>query len=259
MFGPLVLASFLAFASVVSSTGILLPLYVWPEDDSTWAPVYNAVSSHPDILFQIIVNPDSGPGDSAYPDENIIAGVAKLNSYDNVQVLGYIPTNYAERDISEVIDDISIYSKWSSNKSKNITVSGIFFDEAPNTNDADKISYMQSVSKSAKSGCLSTVVFNPGATLEDGSADGYFEAADLIVEFENSYSAWTTNIPANKFSSSKNYSKDAIILYSAPMTLDYEAVVQEAQSMGLGAAYLTNTDNYMSVETVQKVAASFVQ
>lgn len=118
---------------------------------------------------------------------------------------------------------------------------------------------MKSASTSAKDSSLSTVVFNPGTALEEGSADGYFQAADLIVEFENSYSEWTTKIPANQFSSSKHYAKDAIILYSAPMEADYKAVVQEAQSMGLGAAYLTNTDNYMSVKTVQKVAASFVQ
>lgn len=65
--------------------------------------------------------------------------------------------------------------------------------------------------------------------------------------------------PSEAVSSSKDYSKDVIILYSAPLDTDYEAVVQEAQVMGLGAAYLTNGDNYMSVDTVLKVAASFNQ
>lgn len=257
MFGLVILSVFLAFASIVSSTGILIPLYIWPEDDSTWAPVFNAITAYPDFQFQIIVNPDSGPGKEAYPDENIIAGIAKLNSHDNVHVIGYIHTEYAERDISEVESEISTYSKWASYKAKNITVSGIFFDEAPNANDATKISYMQSISASAKSSDLSKVVFNPGATLENGSADEYFKAADLIVEFENSYSEWTTRIPAQQFSSSEHYAKDAIILYNAPTTADYRVVVQEAQNLGLGAAYLTNTDDYTSVTTVKKVAASF--
>lgn len=257
MLGLTILSAFLAFVSLVSSTSILVPLYVWPEDDSSWAPVFNAISSFPDVQFQVIVNPNSGPGETAYPDENIIAGVAKLNNHDNVQVIGYVHTEYAERDISVIESQVSIYSKWASYKAKNITVSGIFFDEAPRTNDAAKISYMQTVSALAKSSDLSTVVFNPGTTLEAGSVDEYFKAADLIVEFENSYSTWTTCIPAEQFSSSKHYAKDAIILYSAPETADYRAVVREAQSMGLGAAYLTSTDNYMSVETVTKVAASF--
>lgn len=64
MLGLAILSAIIAFASLVSSTGILIPLYVWPEDDTTWEPVYTAVAAHPDILFQVIINPDSGPGDS---------------------------------------------------------------------------------------------------------------------------------------------------------------------------------------------------
>lgn len=54
-----------SMASTVFSTGIIIPLYVWPTDESTWSPVYNAISSHPNIQFQVIVNPDSGPGDTS--------------------------------------------------------------------------------------------------------------------------------------------------------------------------------------------------
>lgn len=58
----------LAMASVVSSTSILLPLYQWPTDNSTWSAVYEAASAHPAIQFQVIVNPDNGPGgDSKKP------------------------------------------------------------------------------------------------------------------------------------------------------------------------------------------------
>ncbi|KAJ5380679.1 Spherulation-specific family 4 [Penicillium cataractarum] len=246
----------LSMASAVSSTGIIIPLYVWPTDDSTWAPVYNAISSHPNIEFQVIVNPDSGPGDTSYPDENLITGVSTLNSYDNVQVIGYIPTNYAERAQAEVNSQIAAYSGWSSYKAKNISVSGIFFDEAPRTNDNTTISYMQSISTTAKSSNLNMVVFNPGTKLEEGSAAEYFKAADLIVEFEKSYSEWTSAIPANEFSSSETYCKDAIIVHSAPMTADYRAVVQDAQSMGLGAVYLTSSDDYMSLDSVATLAAA---
>ncbi|KAJ5168633.1 Cell surface spherulin 4-like protein [Penicillium canariense] len=248
----------IAMASAVSATGILIPLYIWPADDSTWRPVYNAISSYPDILFQVIVNPDSGPGGTTYPDENLITGVAKLNSYDNVQVIGYVATDYAERDFSEVDSQISTYSGWSAYTTKNITVSGIFFDEAPSTNDDTKISYMQGISATAKSSNLNTVIFNPGTKLEPGSATEYFKAADLIVEFEKSYSAWLSAIPANEFSANGTYYKDAVILYGAPLKANYDDVIHEAQTMGLGAAYLTESDDYMSVDTVPKVAASFV-
>lgn len=103
-------------------------------------------------------------------------------------------------------------------------------------------------------------MFNPGTTLEEGSAAEHFKAADLIiVEFGKSYSKWIFIIPANEFSSSETYGKDAIIVYSASLTADYGAVVREAQSMGLGAVYLTSSDDYMSIDTVLKVAASFAQ
>jgi hypothetical protein len=68
-FQPIMLFSYilgaLSLTSLVSSTGILLPLYSWPEDDSTWSPVYEAATAHPDILFQVIINPSSGPGDTS--------------------------------------------------------------------------------------------------------------------------------------------------------------------------------------------------
>jgi hypothetical protein len=59
------LGTALAMALAVSSTGIIIPLYVWPTDDSTWSPVYEAVLAHPNIGFQVIINPDSGPGNTS--------------------------------------------------------------------------------------------------------------------------------------------------------------------------------------------------
>lgn len=182
-----------------------------------------------------------------------------MNSYHNIQVIGYIATNYAEREQAEVNSQIALYSGWSSYTAKNISVSGMFFDEASHTNDNTKISYMQSISAKAKSRNLNTVVFNPRTTLEIGSATEYFKAADMIVEFEKTYSEWTSAIPANEFSSSDNYENDAIIIHSAPPTADYKAVVQKAQSMGLGALYLTSSDDYKPIDTLPKLAASFVQ
>lgn len=59
-----ILGSALALASVVSSTSILLPLYEWPTDNTTWSPVFEAATAHPHINFKVIVNPNTGPGDT---------------------------------------------------------------------------------------------------------------------------------------------------------------------------------------------------
>jgi hypothetical protein len=58
-----IIATALAWACAVSSMAILLPLYIWPSGD-VWDPVYDAIASHPNIPFYVIINPSSGPGDS---------------------------------------------------------------------------------------------------------------------------------------------------------------------------------------------------
>ncbi|KAJ5928795.1 Spherulation-specific family 4 [Penicillium verhagenii] len=248
-----------ASSTASPSTCILLPLYIWPTDNTTWGPVFEAASDNPDINFKVIVNPDSGPGDTTYPETEYITAIAQLNSYDNVVVLGYIPTEYATRAVSDVETDISTYSGWAAYTEKNITISGIFFDEAPRTDDTSLISYMTEVADNARSHSMNTIVFNPGTKLEEGAVNGYFDAADLIVEFENSYDTWVDAVPADEFSAVADYSKDAILLYSAPTDANYETVIAEAKEMGLGAAYLTNTDDYKSADTILKVTAALVQ
>ncbi|KAJ5537360.1 Spherulation-specific family 4 [Penicillium frequentans] len=248
-----------ASSTASPSTSILLPLYIWPTDNTTWGPVYEAAAGNPDIEFKVIVNPDSGPGDTTYPESAYITAIAQLNSYDNVVVLGYIPTEYGTRSASDVESDISTYSGWSAYTAKNIAVAGIFFDEAPRTDDTSLISYMTEVADNARSQDLDFIVFNPGTKLEEGAVNGYFDAADLIVEFENSYDAWIDAVPADEFSSTEDYSKDAVLLYSAPTTANYETIIKEAKDMGLGAAYLTNTDDYKSADTILKVTAALVQ
>jgi hypothetical protein len=53
------------FASVaaVCATGVILPLYTWPSDGA-WDPVYDALVAYPEVDFNVIVNPNSGPGNS---------------------------------------------------------------------------------------------------------------------------------------------------------------------------------------------------
>src|SRR2546423_12806063 len=98
----------LFFALPASSLFILLPLYVYPGSDaSAWSAVTAAVAAYPSVQWQIVINPDSGPGSTQYPDSNYIAGISELNSYDNVQTLGYVDTSYTNRAYADVQSDIN--------------------------------------------------------------------------------------------------------------------------------------------------------
>lgn len=64
-----------------------------------------------------------------------------LNTYPNVRTVGYIPTNYGDRAIEDVLDDVATYSGWSTNAS-GVAMHGIFFDEAPHEYSSRVAEYM---------------------------------------------------------------------------------------------------------------------
>jgi hypothetical protein len=103
----------LASVASVSGTGVILPLYTWPSEGA-WDPVYDALAAYPEVDFYVIVNPSSGPGDSSPPASEYVTGVTTLNSYANAHTIGYVRTNWADRDIDDVKQDIDIYSQWAS-------------------------------------------------------------------------------------------------------------------------------------------------
>ena len=98
-----------------------------------------------------MVNPGNGPGPGRLPDANYTREITKLSSHENVRLLGYVPTNYAKRSLSEVRKDIQTYAEWpkaSSNPS--LAVCGIFFDETPQQYDAAALVYLKDLTDVVK-------------------------------------------------------------------------------------------------------------
>jgi hypothetical protein len=252
-----VLLAVLALVSAVRSTGIIIPLYAWPGTDA-WTTVYESIASHPSTPFYLIVNPDTGPGATAYPEEAYITAIAKLNSYSNAHVLGYTYTNHGTRAQTEVENDIATYSNWSTYKGKDISLAGIFFDLTPNGEDQSKLSYFQQLSSTTKNSGLEKVVFNPGVKIL-ADVGKWFAAADLIVEYENTYANWATLTPTEHFSAQANYAKRAIILNQTPVDASIDEIATQAKNLGLGAIYLTYDDNYMGLTSVSKIAVAVSQ
>ncbi|KAL2847861.1 Spherulation-specific family 4 [Aspergillus pseudoustus] len=157
-----------------------------------------------------------------------------------------------------------------------ITLSGIFFDEAPQSSSTSELSYMQEAadyvkSKSTSFAALNTntstpaIVFNPGTA----PATEYFDYATHIVDFESTYTAWLDQQQEDSSSKtaaaviegvdSGDYSQSAIIINSVPQDVDYGAVIDAAVSKGVALVYLTTDFDYKTLESVGKVAAAITE
>lgn len=107
------------------------------------------MEAHPKLNFVVIVNPSSGPGSTAYPEEQYSISIAKLNTYANVRTVGYVRTGYADRNISTVVAEVSTYARWFSSSST-LAMHGIFFDESPHRYSAEAVEYMHLVNQGVK-------------------------------------------------------------------------------------------------------------
>ena len=176
-------------ASAAEPTGIIIPLYTYP--DSTWDSVVRQKNAHPAVPIIAIINPDNGPG--ASQDPNYITGIQKLQS-SGVTVIGYVYTSYALRSASIVAADIDQYKTW-------YNVNGIFFDEMSNISGHE--AYYRNLSDYAKSNGLAFTVGNPGID----TLSSYVGTVDNLIIYENaglpsttSISGWHTDYDKKSFS-----------------------------------------------------------
>ncbi|KAL4925214.1 spherulation-specific family 4 protein [Aspergillus undulatus] len=227
-------------------SSVMFPLYIYPETNSTWGPLYEAIQSHPDLNFLVIVNPQSGPGPGPAPDEAYQLAIRQLDTYPNVQKVGYVRTNYAKRNVSEVLDDIAIYSGWES-QSADLAMAGIFFDEAPHQYVEGTVEYLTRINSAVKeAGGLQgdrTVILNPGVVPDARLAA---PNTDITVTFEQAYDHYKTSQEAELNAEDADRNTWAYIFHSVPVMSegDLESFVDEISHK---AAYLyltTRTDSY---------------
>ncbi|KAF7855979.1 hypothetical protein EAF04_009935 [Stromatinia cepivora] len=166
---------------------ILLPLYIYPIPGA-WDWVTSAISTYPSINFDIIINPNSGPGPiNTFPNANYIDGVASLNAFNNTKLLGYVDTAYMHRSVEEIMAEVDTYKLWSTNKPKDIHISGIFFDDCVSNWNSSTSAFMSKIATHTHAVNF-TVTFNPGV-IADAS---FFNIADNILMVENTYNAATS-------------------------------------------------------------------
>ena len=224
-----------------TSLFILLPLYLYPGTSaSAWSNITDTISAYPKVKWQVIVNPNSGPGTTGpYPaDPNYITAIAKLNSYNNVQTLGYVDTLYTKRAYTSITTDIATYASRSSYAKANISIAGIFFDDVNNTAAAPVYTYMSNASTYAYDTVpsdVTPVVFNPGSL----APTQLFSYCDTIVEFENTFANYKNDTTIKTIPSGYR-GQSAIIVNSTPVkTANIASLVHTMAVYGVEAVYFS--------------------
>ena len=173
--------------------------------------------------------------------------------------MGYIRTKYATRSLSDVLADVKSYSHWA--KSSDISVDGIFFDEAPYIYSVATAKYMRTIDSVAKSadgilgnrtvrppefpipvGLMLTrnhqVIHNPGVIPDSRYNDTNL---DITVVFEGTYNAWEER-KANVFAMQNNRLKQSVMINSMP-DMNQTALHSFVDSISSVAQYIFITRN----------------
>lgn len=224
-------------ANMVAPMAIILPLYIYPSSGA-WNTLTTSIKANPNLQFMVVVNPNSGPGSTKYPDSNYIANIATLNAASNVKTLGYVHTEYAGRAAASVQADINSYANWAYYAASNIKMDGIFFDEVPTA--AANVAYMQKLTTYARGKfSSSTLVLNPGAV----PAAQYYTLADYVAAFEGDASGYNANTLGTVAAAKRAAS--AFIMYNYKGTQAAQTAVVKALSKGgLGALFISTQDDY---------------
>ena len=223
----------LLLAIPARSLSILVPLYLYPGDSaSSWSNVTAAIAANPNVNWQIIINPNSGPR-TYPPNANYIAGVSKIKNYPNAVTLGYVDTGFTKVSYSTLKSEIDTWAKWSTYTAANIAIDGIFFDDVSNAASSATYSYYQQASAYAYSTIPSDttpVVFNPGAV----TPDKYFSYADTIVQFEGALSDYKD--PGTIATINQAYSQQtAILIHDTTTTANVKTDVHDMAVKGIEA------------------------
>lgn len=171
-------------------TGIIVPLYTYPTDQS-WTQIVDSRSTEPIVPIIAIINPNSGPGTSL--DPNYVSGINRLKGA-GCTVLGYTYSQYAARALSAVEADITAYKTWYP------ALDGIFVDQM--SGNASFASYYQSLQSFITGKGFTASMGNPGTSV----ASALFGVFDELMIYEsgpmpgtNTLAAYTAGHPRTEF------------------------------------------------------------
>lgn len=185
-------------SGVFTSQKIVLPPYWYPP--STYDTQLDAAGGAK-VPF-VINNINSGPGaDGAESNfQTMMAGEQAAG----IKTLGYVYSNYGDRDIGDVETDIDNWYAW-------YPMYGIHIDEAPAAGWSTEVqeyylalyNYIKGLAGSSPNVLGTTVFLNAGTITDEYSMN----CADVIQDFEDveanyagaTFPSWTLQYPAHRF------------------------------------------------------------
>lgn len=211
--------------SVSPMVQLLVPAYFDPADDAAdWARLATAAKTVP---LTAIVNPNSGPGETADP----LYVDAITNVRKNGRVVGYVHTSYGARPLSEVEDEVRAYRSF-------YKLDGIFLDEMADT--AEALGYYRRLYSDIK--LLNPnyqVIGNPGTDTLESYLDPTNPTADTLVTFEDTQADYATADPP-EWVRSHDAGEFANIVYGVPGSDAMRLVVAKAIERNVSYIYTTD-------------------
>ncbi|KAM0805439.1 Spherulation-specific family 4 [Usnea florida] len=233
------LAPLFFLAVPTTSFSVLLPLYVWVNTPD-WNNAIAAIDAYPSVQWQVIINPNSGPGTTmSYPSNpDYLAGIAQMNSKPNVQTLGYVDTGAGTKKSTQAVEsEVAVYASWASYTGADIAIRGIYFDDVSNQDDQSVYDYMSAITTYAFTSMPSSdtrVVYNPG-TFAPSTLLSY---ANMTVQYEKPYAEYQSVDPLAQIPAG-DLAKTGVQIYSTPTSAygDVAGLVRTMAEKGLQAVY----------------------
>lgn len=213
-------------SSGATETGTIVPLYLYPETKNgvhNWQPLIDAYTNYA-IPVWAIVNVYNGPGSQI--DTSYAEAINMLKT-KGIHTLGYVSTNYTNRDISLVKHDVDVWKTL-------YTPEGIFFDEMTNEKNVNYVDYYKQLDNYAKGKGFIFTVGNPGTDIDLT----YVDTVDTIMIYElsgtfptfNQYCGVHANYPKEKW---------GIFPYNLPSITDIQESILDAKKC-IGFIYVTD-------------------
>lgn len=209
---------------------ILAPLYISAEEnEGTLNAVYDAASR---VDVTVVINPSNGQFDAQTPGFDAFVDLTVALVEHNVTTLGYVYTQYGERDPEDVKSNILAYAQ-------SMDVSGIFFDETPS--DTDHLAYYQDLSTFVDEETTFTgKVLNPGVAADASYVIGDDAPATALVVFEKPYYDLQVEV-IEPYLLQDSAEKFVCIVTETPFSLMKE-MVDRSIAMHCGHIYVTDND-----------------